>query len=119
MPSRDKLIGCPALSAVHNPSANTAAVVTIPAPPTGQCIYVTGISLSLSAAPATALAATMTGSGATRTWRLPAAATAPIVMFYGNRPIKCAEATACVVTLPDPGASATGSVIVDYFIDSV
>lgn len=105
--------------AVHNPAADTAAVVTVTAPTTpGRVIYFYGCILSASAAPGAAVAATITGTGQTQTMRLPASATAPIVMLMGGHPLKCLAGTDLVVTLPALGGTTVGSVIVYYRIGS-
>lgn len=103
--------------AVHNPAADTAAVVTVTAPTQpGRVIYFYGAIFSASAAPAVAVAATITGPGVTPTLNIPAAAFAPIALMLGTHPLKCAAGTNLVVTLPALGGTTVGSVIVFYKI---
>jgi hypothetical protein len=111
-----KQLAKPALAAQHDPAANTAAVVTIAAPGAQQCIYITGVVFSASAAPTAAVAATIVGTGTTLTKRIAAAAFAPIALFFGTHPIRCAPGTQAVVTLPALGAGVLGSVTVYYYI---
>lgn len=111
-----RLLGNPALTAKHTPSANTDAVVTITGV-AGYCIYLLGVTLSASAAPAATVEATIKdGSTILIPLEIPAAAFAPIVLGFGQHPIKITSGANAVVTLPALGGTTVGSVSVRYLL---
>jgi hypothetical protein len=77
------------------------------------------VTLSGSAAPAAAVQATLVDGATTRdSYRIPAAAFAPIRINYGPG-LLCDENTSVVLTLPALGAGVSGDAVIHYNIASV
>ena len=116
--SANKMLASSPLVAVATAS-HAACVVTVTAPSKpNMAIWLDGVIISANAAPAAAVAATITGPSSTLTLYLPASAFAPIGLGFGTHPIPCLSATNLVVTVPDLGATPVlCSVVVLYHID--
>ena len=99
---------------VATQNTNVAATAT-KAAVSGQIHFITGYSVSTSAAPSAAVSVTVT-SGATTVERveLPAAAFSPIVVNFSS-PIRCGENVAAVITCPAVGGVTRSSVALRGF----
>lgn len=108
-------------------ATNGNAVVTITAPSSSKVstIYVTGISMSASGAPAATVAPTLTGitkgdnTAGTATWQIPASAFAPIEIQYGVHPLRAVPGTNVVLTLPALGSGIIGTARIYYYIGAI
>lgn len=110
-----KNLSAPATVAVAT-GTNATVAVTVAAPPAGQAIYITSWMISASAAPATLVRATITGTGVTQGINIPAAAFAPITRSYGTHPQKCTGNTAAVLSVPALGSGVVCDVVLEYFL---
>ncbi len=102
-------------------TTNADTVVTITAPTgqdaKGRVVFLYGVILSASAAPATPVVASVAGvTGQTINMEIPASAFAPIVLALNTHPMQCSAGVDLVVTLPALGSGVVGSVTVFYKI---
>lgn len=112
MSAKNELASKEAFASETTSSAGAGAVVTLTAPTNSKVatLYITGISLSFSAAPG-AVAVTLSGvmqsdnTAGTRTWQISANATAPIEIQFGVHPLRIVPATNAVLTVPSVGGS--------------
>lgn len=82
-----------------------------------QSVYITGVSISASGAPATATTAYVyDGTDVIDQFEIPAAAFSPIVPNYGRAPLRCSIGNTAKVVLPALGASVTGTVVLKGFV---
>lgn len=113
MASANALLSGPVRVACATATAGVATV-TITAPKPGQKIFLNGLVVSASAAPAAAVEATVTGPEQTLKIEIPAAAFGPIGFGFGTHAVPCAESANLVVSVPSLGAGVLCSVIVTY-----
>lgn len=126
MPSKLDAAANPAyaLSATGN-NANAVVTITSPTQLTMVTIYITGVILSGSAAPAAGVAATLSGvlgadgTSKTLTWQIPNAAFTPMINVFNNHPIKILPGTNAVLTLPALGAAVNGTATLVYYFGTV
>jgi len=101
-------------------ATNATATATINAPADQRyTLYITQVSISFSAAPATSLLAELK-DGATRKfgWQLPAAAQSPLVVNFGLHPLKITPGNNAVLTVPAAGAGVTSHIVLAGFVAS-
>lgn len=91
-----------------------ACTVTITAPKVGQTIFLNGVIISASAAPAAAVEATITGPEVVMPIEIPAATFGPIGFGFGTHYVPCLQSANLVVTVPSLGSGVTCSLIVTY-----
>jgi len=110
-------------AAASQTNATTTVTITAPSQVGGQntnTIFVTGIMISASAAPAATQRATVTGPQAANFGiNLPAAAFAPIVLPYGTHPLIVTAGANLVVSVPALGAGVVCDVVVHYYIGTL
>lgn len=102
--------------AISTKTDNTAASASRSAPGAHKRIYVTGVEISASEAPAAAVTAELlTASTVLKRWVIPANAIAPIVIEF-KRPVACGINEAASLTCEAIGASKTLSVTLSSFV---
>ena len=100
-------------------ASNSTATATKSAPGAGKRLVLTGFSISGSAAPAAAVAASIRSNGGAttlETFQLPASAFAPVVANYVH-PLRCAENVDADITLAALGSGVTGTVVLKGFTE--
>lgn len=104
------------LTAVATSGANAIGTVTIAAPGAGMRIYVTGWSVSYSAAVLTIhVPDIVSGSLVVDRFQAAAATILPLIREFA-RPVECPAATSVVVTVPAAGAAVVSTFVARYFI---
>lgn len=118
MASVNQLTGGTSLIAQTVSGANAEALVTIAAPGAMNCIYVYGIMLSASAAPAATVAALFKESATTKlTLEIPASPIAPVwIPFPSGHPYRAEPNTAVSLSLPALGGATIGTAALIYSI---
>lgn len=113
-----KLMGSPASISKATSAGPGVGTVTV----TGKaalCIFIHGITISASAAPATAVQVTLKdGTTTILPLEIPAAAFAPIVIAFGNNPIQISQGSDAVLTIPSLGGTAVSSGTLRYSFGS-
>lgn len=103
-----------AWSEVATQNTNTAATAT-KAGVAGQRHFITGYSISCSAAPSPAVSVTVTDGAATvERVEVPAATFSPIVVNFGS-PVRCGIGTAAAITCPAVGGTTRSTVVLRGF----
>lgn len=103
---------------VTTQNSNTAATAT-KAAIAQQVHYITGYSVSCSAAPAAAVSVTVTNGATTvEQVELPAAAFSPVVVNFAA-PIRCGTNAAAAISCPAVGVGTRSTVVLRGFTTSV
>lgn len=103
-----------AWSEVATQNTNVAATATRAAA-AGQRHFITGYSVSCSAAPAAAVSASVTSAATTlERVELPAATFSPIVVNFGS-PVRCGINEAASITCPAVGGTTRSTVVLRGF----
>lgn len=115
----NKLMASPSYISYTTSTANAIGTVTITGK-AGFSIYILGITISASAAPAAAVTALLKdGTTTILPLEIPASAFAPIVIGFGTSPIRISAGANAVLTIPALGGTTVSSGTIRYVISSI
>lgn len=109
-----KLMAGPSSISKTTSAADTAGTVTISGK-AGMAIYILGLTVSASAAPAATVRVTLTDNGTIiLPLEIPAAAFAPIVINLEGHPLQISTGSDAVLTIPALGGTTVSSGTIRY-----